>query len=116
MEYISSQEPRSYSLCFGAEKLPGISRNWPQESKKQYGTGIFSKEILEFSQGHRRLWPCETSSMSLPQLLLPYHAIYFLLVWTQFFCSVKAIEVSKSKPGQARSGMVVTTSERIYMY
>ena len=48
----------------------------PDPSKKQYSTDNFSKEILEFSQGHRRLWPCETSSVSLQQSLVPYYAVF----------------------------------------
>ena len=36
--------------------------------KKAVRTHNFCKETLEFPQGHRRLWPCRNSSVSLQKL------------------------------------------------
>ena len=43
-------------------------KNGPGPVKKVIRTHNFYSKILEFLQGHRRLWPCENSSISLQKL------------------------------------------------
>ena len=67
--------PTGYGKSLTYQMLPSLykavyttGKFGPDPPKKAVRNHNFCKETLEFLQGHRRLWPCRNSSVSLQKL------------------------------------------------
>ena len=59
---------KHWSFCRARKAVYTTEKFGPDPPKKAVRTHTFCKETLEFLQGHRRLWPCRNSTVSLQKL------------------------------------------------